>query len=227
MRGVMLSVGVCLIFLTSSALGAIVYSGSQNVTLPSSPMVSPMSMRATIDIAGQSSEWDDFTIVLSPPTGTMGMMATMGTGSRLVIYAPGSMAVAGMSAGVGGIVGLGNVASNLAAGTAIGSGSSLVDDGWALLAGSGEFDEDGGYIGLMMDNPLGSRHYGWLHMLSQSEIGTKIHTVTFDAWAYETEPNEPIYAGDVGAVPVPGAICLVLLGVGVLGIIRTRRGLGA
>lgn len=217
MRGVLPSVVACLLFVSSSAFGTIVYSGSQSATLSLSPMAPMTPMHMTIDIAGQSSDWDDFEIVLSPQMmmSTMGMMSM---GTRLFIYAPGSMAM-----GMGGIVGLRDLASNLAFGAEIGPGSPLTNDGWALLTGSGEFGVDGGYIGLMMDSPLGGSHYGWLHMLGQSGIGTDAHLVTFDGWAYETEADEPIAAGDVGVVPVPGAICLGLLGVGALGLVRFRR----
>ena len=218
MRGVVPPVVACLLLFSSSAFGTIVYSGSQNVTLSLSPMAPMTPMHMTIDIAGQSSDWDDFEIVLSPQM----MMSMMGSPTRLLIYAPGSMAV-GMAMGMGGIVGLRDLASNLAPGAMIGPSSFLTEDGWALLTGSGEFGVDGGYIGLMMDNPLGSSHYGWLHMLGQSGIGTDTHLVTFDGWAYETEPDEPIAAGDVGVIPVPGAICLGLLGVGALGLVRSRQ----
>jgi hypothetical protein len=222
MRRVLPPVVACLLLFSSSAFGAIVYSGSQNVTLSLSPMAPMTPMHAMIDIADTpSDDWDDFEVVLSPYL----MMGTMGGGSmgtRLMIYAPGSMAM-GMVMGMGGIVGLGDLASNLDLGAEIGPGSSLSVRGQALLTGSGNFGTDGGYIGLMIDNPFDGRHYGWLHMLDQSGIGTADHVATFDAWAYETEPDEPIAAGDVGVVPVPGAICLGLLGVGALGFVRSRR----
>jgi hypothetical protein len=218
MRGVSFSVVVCLFLSSSSAFGAIVYSGSMSATLSLSPMepMTPMSM--TIDIAESSSDWDDFEIVLVPQ-----MVGTMGSSTRLLIYAPGSMAM-GMGTSMGGIVGLRDLASNLAPGAEIGPSSSLTDDGQALLTGSGEFGADGGYIGLMMDNPLGSQYYGWLHMLGQSGIGEIDQSVTFDGWAYETEAGKAISAGDVGVIPVPGAVCLGLLGIGMLALARSRRG---
>jgi len=222
MRAALPPVVACLLLFSSSAFGAIIYSGSQSATLSLSPMAPMTPMHMTIDIASQPSDWDDFEIVLSPEMmmSTMGMMSM---GTRLFIYAPGSMAV-GMAMGMGGIVGLRDLASNLALGAEIGPGSLLTDDGWALLTGSGNFGEGGGYIGLMMDDPFDGQHYGWLHMLGQSGIGTGDHLVTFDGWAYETQADEPIAAGDTGiVVPVPGAICLGLLGVGALGLVRSRR----
>lgn len=61
MNKILLLATVCFVTISVPTFGAIVYSGSQNRTLqlnPMNPMMS-MSMSMTIDIAGQSDDWDD------------------------------------------------------------------------------------------------------------------------------------------------------------------------
>jgi len=180
----------------SPALGTIVYSGSQDVTLALSPM-SPVDSRI-IHIGGMDADWDDFRVDLWLEMAGTGMdtMARMGMPSmatRLAIYAPGTMGGPmgmGMPMGIGGILGLQFFASNLAMGATIGPNSSFVD--WGYLHGSGEFGESGGYIGLR--TALGQ--YGYLHVSSQMGIGTNMHSVRFDGWAYEDQPGVPVVAGE-------------------------------
>ena len=182
----------------SLVFGAIVYSGSQNVTLALSPM-SPMDSK-TIDLAGMTgADWDDFRIDLWLDMGTMGMpgmvppMGMMGMGTRMAIYAPRSMAMAmDMGMGMGGILGLRGLASNVDMGGSLGADSFFdIFFDITLPDRSGEFGEDGGYIGLR--TAMGQ--FGWLHILRQSKIGTENHSVVFDGWAYEDKPGVPIAAG--------------------------------
>jgi hypothetical protein len=174
--------------------------------------MNPMMSMMPINIAGQSDDWDDFTVELSWVYDTMSMVGM----SRLVIYTPGSMM--GTVTGMGGIVrtvGTIHLASNLPPGTSIGPNSSFsYDYDWSLLYGSGNFGE-GGYIGLVMP---GSSYYGWLHMLGPN-IGTDEHSFTFDGWAYNDQPGMPIGAGQV---PIPGAVCLVAIGALCLTTLRRR-----
>jgi hypothetical protein len=122
----------------------------------------------------------------------------------------------GMGMGMGGIVGLRDFASNLALGAMIGPSSPLIN--WGFMYGSGEFGEEGGYIGLM----TGLGQYGWLHMSGQSNIGTSTHRVTFDGWAYDDIPGTPIGAG---AIPVPGALILGGFGAGLVAWLHRRKSL--
>ena len=192
--------------ISGTAFGAIVYSGSQNVTL-TGPNVNQQ-----IDIAGSIDHWDDFTIYLN----SMGM-----DDSTL------SIEFSAMGMGTPGIViTTSGIATNLAYGDLIGSSSSFASYGH-LSSGSGgfqnggEFGPSGGYIGLRTDND----HYAWLHMLSQSNIGDGSHSVIFDGWAYEDVQDMAIKAGDTGlpAVPVPGALALGGLGVGLVACLRRRK----
>ncbi|MGE5294129.1 MAG: hypothetical protein ACM3VT_04820 [Solirubrobacterales bacterium] len=233
MRKALLFAVASLLGYSGSAIGAIVYSGSQNVTIGLSPMnpmdpMSPMSAMVTIDVADQPVQWDDFQVnlwlkAMNPMT--PGGMVSMGNPTTLVIVAPGgslpgvaSMGMS-MSTGIGGIVGTGGVAMNLSFGDMIGPDSPLNDG--SLLTGSGNFGPAGGYIGLMMQNPLGGAYYGWLHMASQSGFGTETPTILFDGWAYDNEAGAAIAAGDTGVVPVPGAVCLV--GIGLMGLARSQN----
>ena len=191
----------------SKVEGAIVYSGSQNVTLqlkggPNLP--APPAEMAMISIAGASDKWDDFTIILEYEMAMAGM--TMGK-TRLTIL--GSK---GMTMGMGEVVGMDmlgmGTALNLASGVLIGPDSPIADSGQAVLlsegqAGrtiNGEFDESGGYIGLVLP---GSTYYGWLHLANMSNVGANNQSVTFDGWAYEDVAGMPIGAGDTISEPGP------------------------
>jgi hypothetical protein len=208
MRKTLLFGAAFLLSLCGPTLGTIVYSGSQNV-------VSPMSPMWTINVAGSQGDWDDFTVELWVPMGSMD--------TRLEIFS-GMMVPGAMVMGMSGIFGLGGLAENWALGAMIGPTSSLDVLGSALLTGSGNFHEDGGYIGLVLGNPSGGTQYGWIHMAGESDIGDPIQwRAVFNGLAYETEPGEAIAAGDTGVIPLPGAIALGLLGVGVLGAVRAGR----
>jgi hypothetical protein len=174
--------------ISAPVLGAIVYSGSQDVTLALTPM-SPMASN-TIQLDSMPGEWDDFQVELWLD---MGMPDGMPMGTKLAIHAPRGDAMSlGGPMGMGGILGMGLYASNLAMGGMIGPDSPFLE--WAYLYGSGEFGEDGGYIGLR--TAMGN--YGWLHMLKQSSLGMDTHSVTFDGWAYEEQPGVAILAGEGG-----------------------------
>jgi hypothetical protein len=181
MKKRLLLITSCLLSISTVASGAIVYSGSQNVTLALNPM-SPMDSRM-IQLAGMGDDWADFRIELWLDMGMPGTMM-MGMGTKLAIYAP-----LGMNMAMGGVLGLRDYASNLFMGSMIGPDSSFLD--WAYLYGSGDFGERGGYVGLR--TAMGN--FAWLHMRRQSNMGTAMHSVTFDGWAYEDQPGVPIRAG--------------------------------
>ena len=185
MRKTLLSVAACLLSIPGVTFGAIVYSGSQNVTLSLHPM-SPMDSK-TIQLGGMAGDWDDFRVELWLDMSMSDNMMT-GMATKLAIYAPSGM---GTDMGMGGVLGQGNFASNLSMGSMIGRDSSFLS--WAYLYGSGEFGEDGGYVGLR--TAMGN--FGYLHVAKQSHIGTNKHSVTFDGWAYEDQPGVPIGAGVV------------------------------
>jgi hypothetical protein len=216
--------------ISGPTFGAIVYTGSQNVTLTLSPGNPMMSM--TFHIAGQTDEqtgqWDDFRVDLWFDN-VMNMNGMMGM-SHLAIYAPMGMdpttGMTWMSMIVGGFDSDSQLpyASNLSAGDIIGPDSPMTNVGWGYLANYsvGQFGPDGGYIGLMMDIPGGSPHYAWLHILSQSDLGLDTHSVTIDGLAYENQAGKSIGAG---VIPVPGALVLGGFGIGFVAWLRRRRAL--
>lgn len=203
--------------ISGTTFGKIVYSGSQNVTLD----LSGPNSEATISIAGSGEAWDDFRVNLWYDN--MMMMMDMIGMSHLAIYAP--MGTGAMGMGMGAIVGftnLHNFVFNLAHGTPIGQNSPMVSEGYITDYGSDQFGEEGGYIGLMMDMPGGSPHFGWLHVSHISDIGLPTQSATFPGWAYEDRAGIPIGAG---VIPVPGALVLGGLGTGFVIWLRRRRAL--
>ena len=123
----------------------------------------------------------------------MGMPGAMmmGMGTKLAIYAP---ARHGDEHGHGRRPRHGRDGHEPAAWVALIGRDSFFDWVFTEISLSGKFGEDGGYIGLR--TAMGN--FGWLHMLSQSDIGTDTHSVTFDGWAYEDQPGIAIAAGEGG-----------------------------
>jgi len=213
MNRFLLLAAVLVLALPGPTFAAIVYTGSQPVTLTLDGGMSPPREMAMIGIAGSPDDWDDFRVDLWWDD-TMSM-------SHLAISAP--MGVQGMA--MGGIMGTmamtGDFAFNLKFGDMIpGLNPSFLGSAHLYDAGVGQFDEEGGYMGLMIDMPSGSTHYAYMRMLSQSNLGEDDHSVTFDAWAYEGEADKPIAAG---AIPAPAAIVLGGLGIGLVTWLRRRR----
>jgi hypothetical protein len=199
---------IVLVFVLSCPIfAAIVYSGSQNVTIGLQGGNDPPPMMAIIDVAGSRDDWDDFSVSL--------WFDSMMSMSHLAIFSPMGMGTMG-----GMIVGFDVFAMNLQPGAMIGPNSPMIIWGHLSDSGGGQFGEEGGYIGLMFDIPGNSPHFAWLRMSEQWDIGLPTHGGRFDGWAYEDQAGIPIAAG---AIPAPGAFVLGCLGIGFVTWLRRRR----
>jgi len=90
-----------------------------------------------------------------------------------------------------------------------------------------------GYVGFQMTTgAIGEQGYGWLHVKLQDDLTLTpgaIHAdiITVYAWAYQSELNASIVAGDTGAavngVPEPSSLGLLALGAAGIGAFRLLR----
>ena len=85
----------------------------------------------------------------------------------------------------------------------------------------GDWDEmaagDTGYIGFKFLGNDELEHFGWF----QAHVDPDSFNITVFDYAYEGTPGTGIAAGDIGAVPVPGAVWLI--GSAMLGLLGIRR----
>ncbi|MEM1228034.1 MAG: PEP-CTERM sorting domain-containing protein [Planctomycetota bacterium] len=77
---------------------------------------------------------------------------------------------------------------------------------------------DSGFVGLQL-SINGQTHYGWAGL----DLGSTIGSQTLTSFAYETDPNTPILAGAVTAVPEPSSLALTGAVVGLIAVRRGRR----
>ena len=191
---------VCCLLFPFSAFADIIYSGPQNVVVL-------LGHPANFDIMGDAGDWDNYTVTLQKDLGIPDWALEMGADgpdSMVAIDSP----VSAM-----------HFPTNFGSGEVIGPGLPGFDTGgwlWTHPTTTGiNFGPAGGYIGLMMVSPSSDTYYGWLHMAGMEKVAEEGMNVTFDGWAYESEAGTPI---DAGAVPIPGAVLLGMIGLSVAGI---------
>lgn len=235
------AMGVGLVGAGSPASAAIVYSGSQDVTVALAGGAAPPAQSAVISLAGSPLSWDDFRIDLTYVGGAIGFgesMVTAHTNLTIASSVGTSMGLVDTTRAL--VLGTSSppVAQNFAAGENIGPGAPIISAGEErpLLSlgyygstADGQFGAAGGYIGLVLSSAGGTEdRYGWLHLAGMSDIGYSDQSVTFDGWAYETVAGQGILTGDTGIVtpvptiPAPGAFLLTGLGVALLARWRPR-----
>lgn len=198
----------------SSASGAIVYSGAQNLSLTAG---SGSANTLDIDVDGGGA---DFTLSFAVHDGSnRGRLDITSSASAA------SLATAGSK----------SIAAALSSGASISSSPSPLQWGGGSQAklmtefdattGAALADEWGNvsnkYIGGRMDAGSGQFYYGWIQISTPS---SDAGSVTVHDWAYETTVDQSILAGQtVSAVPGGGAMALFSLGASGLGRWRNRK----
>lgn len=105
-------------------------------------------------------------------------------------------------------------------------GSTMAEGYWSRTrsyssqSNSGNFYNQRGYIGVLFDIPGSTPHFGWIDFegfLQDDQLFGRIH-----GWAYETQAETPIIAGDIGGI-IPEPAGLALLAMGAAGVLSQRR----
>jgi hypothetical protein len=199
----------------SSASGAIVYSGVQNLSLAAG---AGAANSLAIDVNGGGT---DFTLTFLAHDGS--------NPGRLDITSSASAASLATGASK-------NIAAALSAGDAI--SSSPNPNSWGLTSGTKlmtQFDASTGaavagdwgnvsnrYIGGRIETTPGSNqfNYGWIRISTPS---SDAGSVTVHDWAYETSTDQSILAGQTSSIPGGGSMALFSLGAAGLGRWRQRK----
>ncbi len=187
------AVGISGLSFAPKADAAIVYSGIQNLSLPSTGQ---LYFTFTLPTQIGATAWD------FAPYGPSGSLAQPSYGTKFVLEADNA------------------TIAPLTAGTVVDSSLNLAASAGGIL-GVGIPDGQTGYLGFMFDpnstagfdttTPI---DYGWLEMTVDSVNGGKIV-----AWAYEDSGASIT----VGAVPEPSSLALLAAGAVGVNALRRRR----
>ncbi len=203
----------------STASGAIVYSGAQNLSLTSG---SGTANTLDIDVNGGGTDFTLSFLAHDPAGPTVGSLRIQSSATAASLATSGNK----------------NVAAALSAGNSISSTPSPLQ--WGMTSQSKlmtEFDASTGaalsdewgnvsnkYIGGRMDAGSGQFYYGWIQISTPS---SDAGTVIVHDWAYDSTADQSILAGQtVSAVPGGGAMALFSLGASGLGRWRNRKRMG-
>jgi hypothetical protein len=125
----------------------------------------------------------------------------------------------------------GSYVANLAFGTVI-DGSQTYSQNLNLLTNngakikpvfSGNFYNTHGYIGVEFTDLSSQNHFGWIGFTGGPASGQPTGTIT--DWAYESDPGDPITAGET--TPEPTSLALLALGAAGVAVWRGRKALAS
>jgi hypothetical protein len=167
----------------ASASAQVVYSGVQNINIPSTT-------------AG---------VYLNVITGQTGLTSASTPGWDVNPWQTTTLGFFNPSSPTGGVYARVNTTtagvSNLAANTPIGP-STLWTSGTAQTTGTNpfSFNSAANIVGFRFTNENGNTvHYGWMRIQLSGSLGAQPRTLV--EWAFEATPNTPILAGDTGGPP--------------------------
>ena len=200
----------------SSASGAVVYSGTQNLSLSAG---TGTANSLAIDVNGGGTDF------------TLSFLAHDSVGSapgRLDIVANSQAANLTSAKGVAAALSAGDSISSSPASPITwgpGGATKLMTefDAATGAALAGDWGNTTKFIGGRMETSVGSGqfYYGWIQI---STPAFDTGSVTVHDWAYETTPGQSILAGQtISAIPGGGAMALFSLGASGLGRWRRRK----
>jgi hypothetical protein len=206
--------------LTTSAEAGIIYSGVQNVSVNTSQGTGvPQKFAVDIDGQGHSFQGQVSAHFFGPTkTGLAATAAGAGLhGLEMILNGSGQL-------------------KNLASGAKISNGAGVFGNGGllrskassiALVRSAGTWPKSHtGFAGLKFTEG-GQDHFGWIRLEwkgTSKSVNTFPASLTAIDWAYETDPNTSINAGqEFSAVPEPGSAVLALLATGSVGVATWRK----
>ena len=100
---------------------------------------------------------------------------------------------------------------------------------WTGYFLSFSIDNNQGYIGFRLDQGSGDYNYGWIHVSGFTDGNNPKGELSIDGWAYESDVNTAILAGQrsgggpSGAVPEPSGLALLACGAAGIYALRKKR----
>jgi hypothetical protein len=206
--------------LTTSAEAGIIYSGVQNVSVNTSQGTGvPQKFAVNIDGQGHSFQGQVSAHFFGQnKTGFAATAAAAGLhGLEMILNGSGQL-------------------KNLASGAKISNGAGVFGNGGLLQSrkSSNNFYHQAGtwpkshtgFAGLKFTQG-GQDHFGWIRLewrVTSQSVATFPASLTAIDWAFETDPNTSINAGqEFSAVPEPGSAVLALLATGSVGVATWRK----
>jgi len=176
------------------------------ITTPVNQTVNGSSTGASYDFNLSDVGSDDITVTASLSTNNDEISASV-NGNAFVVMV------------LGDVVAL-NAGDTIGSSSNFGTGGKMVQDAKVLgVAGPWPSDNSTAYLGFSFQDLSSNTHYGWAQIQTQVDEASDSFTVV--NYAYQSDPNTSILAGDTGAVPEPSSVALV--GLGAIGLVVLRR----